>query len=231
MAPENEPGPTISCHAIRLTSESELWITAPDGSQPAVIQANWLSTPEDQRTLLRMTRLMRRFMQMPALAPHVGQELLPGADVQTDEQMMGAIKKLLTSAIHATGSCRMGTDDALVVGPQLKVRGTENLRVVDCSVMPGLRQHQCTGYRAGLACHRVVAGGAQAHPALTGADLAQPPPSERQSTQPPCPVCQKQSVALVGSHCQGGGVSPLGRRFVTLFGQYSRIRCVKRLKV
>jgi len=138
MAPENEPGLTISCHAIRLTSESELWITAPDGHKPAVIKANWLSTPEDQRTLLRMTRLMRRFMRMPALAPHVGDELLPGADVQTDEQMMGAIKKLLTSAIHAVNTCRMGSDSASVVDPQLKVRGTENLRVVDCSVMPGL---------------------------------------------------------------------------------------------
>jgi len=138
MATESEPGLTISCHAIRLTSHSELWITAPEGRQPAVIKANWLSTEEDQRTVLRMTRLMRRFMRMPALAPHVGAELLPGAAVQSDAQMMEAIKKLHTSAIHATGSCRMGTDADSVVDPRLKVRGTENLRVVDCSVMPGL---------------------------------------------------------------------------------------------
>ncbi len=138
IAVEKEPGLTISCHSIRLTSESELWITAPDGRKPAVIKANWLSTPEDQLTMLRMTRMMRRFMRMPALAPYVGEELIPGADVQTDEQMMEAVKKLVTCAIHATGTCRMGTDEASVVDPQLKVRGTENLRVVDCSVMPGL---------------------------------------------------------------------------------------------
>jgi choline dehydrogenase-like flavoprotein len=103
-----------------------------------VIKANWLSTPEDQLTMLRMTRLMRRFMRMPALAPYVGEETLPGPAVQTDEQMMDAIKRMVTCGIHATSTCRMGTDDTSVVDPQLKVRGTENLRVVDCSVMPGL---------------------------------------------------------------------------------------------
>ena len=106
--------------------------------KPALINANWLSTPEDQRTMLNMTRLMRRFMRMPAIAPYVGEELIPGPGVQTDEQMLEAIKKLVTCAIHATTSCRMGTDEKSVVDPQLKVRGTENVRVVDCSVMPGL---------------------------------------------------------------------------------------------
>lgn len=138
VAVEDKPGLTISCHSIRLTSESDMWITSPDGSKPAVINANWLSTPEDQRTMLNMTRLMRRFMRMPAIAPYVGEELIPGPGVQTDEQMLEAIKKLVTCAIHATTSCRMGTDEKSVVDPQLKVRGTENVRVVDCSVMPGL---------------------------------------------------------------------------------------------
>ena len=151
MAIDDQPGISISCHAIRLTSQSELWITAPAGSKPAVIKANWLSTPEDQLTMLRMTRLMRRFMRMPALAPYVGEETLPGPAVQTDEQMMDAIKSLVTCAIHATSTCRMGTDDASVVDPQLKVRGTENLRVVDCSVMPGLIAGNTNGPAIALA--------------------------------------------------------------------------------
>jgi len=151
MAIDEKPGISISCHAIRLTSQSELWITGPAGRKPAVIKANWLSTPEDQLTMLRMTRLMRRFMRMPALAPYVGEETLPGPAVQTDEQMMDAIKSLVTCAIHATSTCRMGTDETSVVDPLLKVRGTENLRVVDCSVMPGLIAGNTNGPAIALA--------------------------------------------------------------------------------
>jgi len=37
---------------------------------------------------------------------------------------------------HAVGSCAMGPGDDDVVDSELKVRGVDGLRVVDCSVMP-----------------------------------------------------------------------------------------------
>ena len=145
------PGLTISSHSVRLTSESALWITAPDAGAPVTIQANWLATEEDRNTMLGMLNFMRRFMTMPAIVPYVGEELLPGSKVQGREQLMDAIKAMLTCAIHATGTCRMGVDDKSVVDPQLKVRGVENLRVVDCSVMPALISGNTNGPAIALA--------------------------------------------------------------------------------
>ena len=37
---------------------------------------------------------------------------------------------------HPVGTCKMGRDPAAVVDSELRVRGTEGLRVIDASVMP-----------------------------------------------------------------------------------------------
>jgi choline dehydrogenase len=39
---------------------------------------------------------------------------------------------------HPVGTCRIGTDPAAVVDPQLRVRGADRLRVADASVMPAI---------------------------------------------------------------------------------------------
>jgi choline dehydrogenase-like flavoprotein len=84
-----------------------------------------------------MVRYMRRYMTMPALAPYVGEELLPGASRQSDEDLLNDVRRYATCGAHAVGSCRMGRDNTAVVDERLRVRGVEGLRVVDCSVMPG----------------------------------------------------------------------------------------------
>ena len=64
---------------------------------------------------------------------------------------MDALKAMLTCAIHATGTCRVGLDDRSVVDPHLRVRGVEGVRVVDCSVMPALVAGNTNGPAIALA--------------------------------------------------------------------------------
>jgi len=65
-------------------------------------------------------------------------ERLPGKDVQTDDEWAAFLRQTAFLGYHAVGTCRMGSDAESVVTPDLKVRGVENLRVADASVMPDL---------------------------------------------------------------------------------------------
>jgi choline dehydrogenase len=131
------PGITIYGQLLRLTSEGSLRVTGPKASDAPRILPNWLSTDHDQRSAIATMKLMRRYMQQPPLAELVGQEMIPGADVQSDEDLLKTFRRLSTCGLHAIGSCRMGSDNRAVVDPKLRVNGVRGVRVVDCSVIPG----------------------------------------------------------------------------------------------
>ena len=84
-----------------------------------------------------MVRAMRRYMAAAPLGNLVGEEVLPGAKVESDEDILAAFRRLSSSGLHAVGTCRIGDDNRAVVDPRLRVNGVERLRVADCSVMPG----------------------------------------------------------------------------------------------
>lgn len=69
--------------------------------------------------------------------PFVVQELLPGANVQTDEQIKQYIRNVAWGH-HCSCTCKIGADDdpTAVLDSNFRVRGTRNLRVVDASVFP-----------------------------------------------------------------------------------------------
>jgi len=135
---EREPGMTIYGQLLRLTSEGSIRVTSPDPQAPLQIAPNWLSTEQDRRTAVAMVKTMRRYMRQPALEPYRGAELFPGEGCATDEEILKIFTRTALCGTHAVGTCRMGRDAAAVVDERLRVRGVEGLRVVDCSIMPGL---------------------------------------------------------------------------------------------
>jgi choline dehydrogenase-like flavoprotein len=103
-----------------------------------VIDPNFFADPYDMKTLIAGFREARHIFAQPALAAMTGAEIEPGAQYQSDAEIDAALRKIVNTAYHPTGTCKMGTDSdpMAVVDGRLRVRGVAGLRVVDASVMP-----------------------------------------------------------------------------------------------
>ena len=97
---------------------------------------NYLSTEQERREWIEAIKCSRRIISQPAFDELRGEELSPGEKVQSDEEILDFIARDGESAYHPSCTCKMGYDEMAVVDAELKVRGVENLRVVDASVMP-----------------------------------------------------------------------------------------------
>jgi choline dehydrogenase len=150
---ERKPGLTISGHLLQATSEGTLRITSADPDAALQIHPNWLTTPEDERAAVALVRTMRRYMQQPALAQYVDEELFPGVACESDADVLKTFRRVSTSGLHGVATCRMGSDDKAVLDPRLRVRGVSGLRVVDCSAMPGLITGNTNGPAMAFAWH------------------------------------------------------------------------------
>jgi choline dehydrogenase-like flavoprotein len=84
-------------------------------------------------------RMCARIAQSTALNGVLGEIARPpGATSLEDETFEKAINTCSHTIYHPVGTCRMGSDEASVVDPQLRVRGVDGLRVADASVMPAI---------------------------------------------------------------------------------------------
>lgn len=131
------PGVTIYGQLLRLTSESAVHASGRSASDPPDIRHNFLSTEHDRRSAVALVRKMRAFMAAPPLGNMVGEGAVPAMMLESDEDILAMFRRLSSCGLHAIRSCRMGSDQAAVVDPRLRVRGVQGVRVADCSVMPG----------------------------------------------------------------------------------------------
>jgi choline dehydrogenase-like flavoprotein len=132
------PAITLYGYTLRPESRGELAITSRDPSAPPRIDANYMATAYDRENAVAILRYIRKLAAQPALAQHIVQEVIPGADVSDDEALLEATFKYGTTGFHVSGTCRMGDDAGAVVDPQLRVKGIDGLRVVDTAIMPSL---------------------------------------------------------------------------------------------
>lgn len=129
----------ITISSCQLTPQSRGHLTlgsaAPDAAPK--IYPNYLDEEVDRRTAIAILRKVREIAAQPALARYILSETEPGADLASDEALLGYLRASGgSSMLHWVGTCKMGQDPMAVVDERLRVRGVAGLRVVDASIMP-----------------------------------------------------------------------------------------------
>ncbi|MGI4815033.1 MAG: GMC family oxidoreductase [Janthinobacterium lividum] len=127
-------------HLMRPRTRGYIELTSARPTDKPALHPNFLEDPEDVQTLLRGVRDVRRMLASPAIARYTGEELTPGGELVSDEQLIQAIRAQVGTAYHPVGTCKMGpaSDPLAVVDAKLRVYGVQGLRVVDASIMPNI---------------------------------------------------------------------------------------------
>ncbi|XP_032996816.1 choline dehydrogenase, mitochondrial isoform X2 [Lacerta agilis] len=125
---------------MRSTSVGWLKLKSTDPKEHPVLEPNYLSTERDVWEFRQCVKLSREIFAQEAFEKFRGSEIQPGSHVQSDGEIDAFIRQKADSAYHPSCTCKMGqsSDPTAVVDPQTKVIGTENLRVVDASIMPSI---------------------------------------------------------------------------------------------
>ena len=137
---DSYPGMTCGVWQQRPESVGYVRATSTDPAAAPRIQPNYLSDPIDQRVMIDGVRLGRRLLRTAALAPYYVGETSPAPDLERDDEILDYIRRMASTVFHLMGSCRMGPPDdpMAVVGPDLRVRGVDGLRIADASIMPSM---------------------------------------------------------------------------------------------
>jgi choline dehydrogenase len=129
---------TIGVIVVASRSRGSVRLRSSNPLDPPSIDFNLLGDSEgkDMAVMLAGARLARKIARTYPLGQFADDELLPGAEYESDDVLLRELGHQLQTVYHPTSSCRMGSDARAVVDPQLRVCGVENLWVADASIMP-----------------------------------------------------------------------------------------------
>ncbi len=139
LVPEPYSGFLVAFNACRPSSRGSIELASNSASDAALIKPNYLSTQKDRDEVIQGSRLIRKFMQSSSLQSVTEAEVIPGASVQSDEEMLQYFRENGGSIYHLCGSCAMGPEaETSVVDSRLRVHGVPGLRIVDASIFPAI---------------------------------------------------------------------------------------------
>jgi choline dehydrogenase len=133
-----QQGYVLTCDQLRPKSRGEVKLRSADPHDRPASHFNYMSNPDDTRELVEALKVMQELLTQPAFDEFRGERINPAPEAKTDSELEAWVRAYSSTDYHPCGTCRMGHDDLAVVDGELRVRGVDQLRVVDASVMPDI---------------------------------------------------------------------------------------------
>ncbi len=133
-----DSGVTAITNILRSESTGSIHVSSASPNRPPAIRFNFLSARLDQEVTLEAMRITRRIMTAPSMKNIATDEIAPGINIDSDDELLDWVKHNAETTYHPVGTCKMGSDPMAVVDDQLRVHGMQGLRVADASIMPTL---------------------------------------------------------------------------------------------
>ena len=133
-------GVTLTSCIMNPKSRGEVTINSANPKDLPNINPNFLSNKDDIKTLLDSVKLSRQVINTKPLSDIIIEEVLPGNNIKDDNELINYCKKMIKTNWHPVGTCKMGRDEdeTSVLNSRLQVKGINNLRVFDVSMMPNI---------------------------------------------------------------------------------------------
>jgi len=120
-------------YVCRTMSKGSVTLASASPFDRPLVDPNYLSDPIDADNHVELIRFHQRMIEHSAFDGVRDKLLGPGMD---RDAILAATRAEASTTWHQSSTCRMGIDSDAVVGPDLKVHGLGNLRVIDASVFP-----------------------------------------------------------------------------------------------
>ncbi|MDR7142463.1 GMC family oxidoreductase [Rhizobium sp. BE258] len=131
-------GVTFTSCLLRPKARGSVRLRSANPADQPLIDCNFFGDPDDLRLTLASLKTARRLLETEPFLSKIDMEILPGRAIQDEEALTKFAGQTVKTNYHPSGSLRMGpdSDPMAVVGSDLRVRGIEGLRVIDCSIIP-----------------------------------------------------------------------------------------------
>lgn len=135
---DHYPGMTLGGHKQRPDARGYVRARSVHIDDAPIVNPNHLGVESDQKAMIAVVKMARAVLQAKPFAPYYMDEVFPGNDVRTDDEILDFARQRGGTVYHHNGTARMGprSDPMAVVDACLRVHGADCLRVADASVMP-----------------------------------------------------------------------------------------------